>query len=300
MRVESAQARPADARGASGGGDWPTYNRDLAGTRYSPLTQINTTNVSTLVAGLVVSAAARAGRVGSRDRQAGQLVRAVSAGDADRGERRDVPAVGPSRRRPRAGDREGDLALRAAGRARLVPRRRLLARRRAAAPTHLLHQPQKADCPACRHRRARHHVRHRRPRRSRDPVRRRAGALPERRADGIQLLRARRAPHRPAPHDEQGGKGRRARLRRAHRQEGVGLPHHSSPRRTRPRHVGQRQLEGSHRQQRVVVHADRGRAARPRLPAGQRSRHELLRRRPARRQPVQQRDGGPRRADRHS
>jgi quinoprotein glucose dehydrogenase len=29
-------------------GDWPTYNRDLAGTRYSPLTQINTNNVATL------------------------------------------------------------------------------------------------------------------------------------------------------------------------------------------------------------------------------------------------------------
>jgi quinoprotein glucose dehydrogenase len=28
--------------------DWPTYNRDLAGTRYSPLTQINTTNVARL------------------------------------------------------------------------------------------------------------------------------------------------------------------------------------------------------------------------------------------------------------
>ena len=28
--------------------DWPTYNRDLAGTRYSPLTQINTENVSSL------------------------------------------------------------------------------------------------------------------------------------------------------------------------------------------------------------------------------------------------------------
>jgi len=28
--------------------DWPTYNRDLAGTRYSPLTQINTTNVTRL------------------------------------------------------------------------------------------------------------------------------------------------------------------------------------------------------------------------------------------------------------
>jgi quinoprotein glucose dehydrogenase len=28
--------------------DWPTYNRDLAGTRYSPLTQINTENVGSL------------------------------------------------------------------------------------------------------------------------------------------------------------------------------------------------------------------------------------------------------------
>ena len=28
--------------------DWPTYNRDLAGTRYSPLAQINTRTVSSL------------------------------------------------------------------------------------------------------------------------------------------------------------------------------------------------------------------------------------------------------------
>jgi glucose dehydrogenase len=28
--------------------DWPMFNRDLAGTRYSPLTQINTANVATL------------------------------------------------------------------------------------------------------------------------------------------------------------------------------------------------------------------------------------------------------------
>ena len=39
---------PAVARAANEGGDWPTYNRDLAGTRYSPLTQINTRNVGTL------------------------------------------------------------------------------------------------------------------------------------------------------------------------------------------------------------------------------------------------------------
>ncbi len=30
------------------GADWPMFNRDLAGTRYSPLTQINTANVSKL------------------------------------------------------------------------------------------------------------------------------------------------------------------------------------------------------------------------------------------------------------
>jgi len=32
----------------SAAADWPTYNRDLAGTRYSPLTQINTRTVSSL------------------------------------------------------------------------------------------------------------------------------------------------------------------------------------------------------------------------------------------------------------
>jgi glucose dehydrogenase len=35
-------------RSQSGAGDWPMYNRDLAGTRYSPLTQINRSNVGKL------------------------------------------------------------------------------------------------------------------------------------------------------------------------------------------------------------------------------------------------------------
>src|SRR5947207_12142533 len=30
------------------GADWPMFNRDYAGTRFSPLTQINTTNVTNL------------------------------------------------------------------------------------------------------------------------------------------------------------------------------------------------------------------------------------------------------------
>jgi len=36
------------AGGAKSGADWPMYNRDPAGTRYSPLTQINTRNVGKL------------------------------------------------------------------------------------------------------------------------------------------------------------------------------------------------------------------------------------------------------------
>ena len=37
-----AKAKPVPA------GDWPLYSRDLASTRYSPLTQINTQNVAQL------------------------------------------------------------------------------------------------------------------------------------------------------------------------------------------------------------------------------------------------------------
>jgi quinoprotein glucose dehydrogenase len=43
----SAQTAAAIARAP--GGDWPMYSRDLAGTRFSPLTEINTANVAGLV-----------------------------------------------------------------------------------------------------------------------------------------------------------------------------------------------------------------------------------------------------------
>src|SRR5437762_13832278 len=39
---QAAAAKPNPAA------DWPMYNRDLGGTRYSPLTQISTTNVANL------------------------------------------------------------------------------------------------------------------------------------------------------------------------------------------------------------------------------------------------------------
>jgi quinoprotein glucose dehydrogenase len=44
LAVLAQSSKPAK----SSAGDWPMYNRDLAGTRYSPLTQINTKNVAAL------------------------------------------------------------------------------------------------------------------------------------------------------------------------------------------------------------------------------------------------------------
>ena len=41
------QAKPAPSKKDTGA-DWPMFNRDLSGTRFSPLTQINSTNVSNL------------------------------------------------------------------------------------------------------------------------------------------------------------------------------------------------------------------------------------------------------------
>ena len=58
--------------------DWPTYNRDLAGTRYSPLTQINTANVGEAHASLVLSTAAGVGRRGSGRRPARERLRDFS------------------------------------------------------------------------------------------------------------------------------------------------------------------------------------------------------------------------------
>ena len=45
----AAPSARADAPSAGGAtGDWPSYNRTLASERYSPLSQINTTNVAKL------------------------------------------------------------------------------------------------------------------------------------------------------------------------------------------------------------------------------------------------------------
>jgi glucose dehydrogenase len=57
LLAQTTNTRPAD-------GDWPMYSRDLAGTRYSPLTQINTENVARLTPAWSVRLTAPAGRRG--------------------------------------------------------------------------------------------------------------------------------------------------------------------------------------------------------------------------------------------
>ena len=48
LALASVQSPAAQERERSAAADWPTYNRDLAGTRYSPLDQIDTGNVGAL------------------------------------------------------------------------------------------------------------------------------------------------------------------------------------------------------------------------------------------------------------
>jgi len=47
--IKAQRGAPASAPARTPDADWPMHNRDLAGTRYSPLNQINTSNVATLV-----------------------------------------------------------------------------------------------------------------------------------------------------------------------------------------------------------------------------------------------------------
>ena len=79
--------------------------------------------------------------------------------------------------------------------------------------------------------------------------------------------------------------GRRARVRRAHRQAGLDVPHHPAARRVRQRHLAERFVE-LHRTHQRVGADDAGRGARARLPAGQHAEQRFLRRPAPRRESV--------------
>ena len=84
----------------SPGADWPMYNRDLGGTRFSPLKQITPKNVANLK--LAWQFRLRPDTIGS----AGIGSRSVLSGDADRRRRRHVSAGRQSHPGPRSGLRK--------------------------------------------------------------------------------------------------------------------------------------------------------------------------------------------------
>ena len=75
----------AQAGGPKDAADWPMYNRDPAGTRILPLTQINTKNASKLKLAWSYRAQVRRNGPGRAESQR-------VGGNADRGQRRDVSA----------------------------------------------------------------------------------------------------------------------------------------------------------------------------------------------------------------
>ena len=93
--------------------------------------------------------------------------------------------------------------------------------------------------------------------------------------------------------------GLHPRLRRAHRQAAVDLPHHSAARRIRQRHVAER-LVVVHRPHRRVDADDRRRGTRHRLPADRDPDRRLLRRPSSRQQPVRREPRRRRTADRQA
>ena len=146
-----AQEQPRPA-----GADWPTYNRDLAGTRFSPLDQINTQKRRRPRRSLVVQIPS-GGWLYRRAESGGDL----SASHADCRRRRHVSGGRESCRGAASRDRRGDLAARVVRRACVVSRRGLLARkrcqRRERSP-HLLYEHGEAGRAGCRDGRTRRRV----------------------------------------------------------------------------------------------------------------------------------------------
>ena len=230
----------------------------------------------------------------------------LSSVHADPGRRRALRVeCGRVGRGVRSGHRRDPLAAAAAradpggGRGPGRPRRGVLVGRRR--PSHL-RVPQPVPLrPRRRHRRADRGLRRRRPGRPdprRRPQRARRGEPHRRRrrgrgrGHGGRRRRQRRALARQRPRE-------RAGLRRADRRAAVDLPRRAAARRVRCRHLG-RGLAGGVGRPRGVVLPERRPRAGHRLRPAHRPHRRLLRRPPARRQPVLEQPRRPRRGHRRA
>ena len=215
-------------------------------------------------------------------------------------------AVQP-RRRAERGDRRADLGLRsqelsgrpAAQRHRLrASRGRRVARRRPA--PHLPQHPVPADLPRRGHRTTGRFVRRQRHRRSEPGARlgHQQAPLHEYLAAGrLQGPRHPRQRRRRSAHLPSRSARRRARVRRAHGAPGLDVPHDPAAGRVGQRHLGKRVL-ALHRPHERLGADDARRGARPAVPAGEHAEQRLLRRQPARREPLRRVARVPRRRDR--
>ena len=162
----------AQESGRSAAADWPTYNRDLAGTRYSPLDQIDTSNVASLEEVWSYRFHPDDGFIeGPSPAELFQQVTPIVVDGVI------VPGFRKPRGGPAARDRRGDLAPRAERRVGVLPRRRLRTGHRRPRGPHLLHQPAESHRPEGGDRRARSRVRRRGRGGSAHPLHRRAGGL---------------------------------------------------------------------------------------------------------------------------
>ena len=225
-------------------GEWPTYGADLASTRYSPLDQINASNFGKLQLAFRFKTENLGPRpefqfqgtplmVNGRLFTTAGTRRAVVALDATNGEMLWMHSLNEGKR--------GEAAP------RLLSGRGLAYWSDGKERTGHLRDAGLPDGGArCEDRRSRGRLRHRRHRRSEAGARSgrtrsdHGGDRPPLRADHRQgrHRRRRRAPrrHRAAQQDQR--QGLHPRLRCAHRQAGLDLPHHPDEGRIRLRHVG--------------------------------------------------------------
>ena len=105
LAAQSGGTKQSTAAGSAT--DWPMYRHDLAGTGYSPLTQIDAKNVANLTQAWTYRLQTQCARGCRRQGRSG---RREFPGDADRRQRRHVSAGREPRRGARAGDGEGNLA----------------------------------------------------------------------------------------------------------------------------------------------------------------------------------------------